>query len=227
MKQYGRVFFVSIAVVSALRWMFYYYQETGKFNWDEIIQNIPVFIIVWFLGKKYDEAKYLSDFDPLTNTNNRRFIFRKFQKVANRANKKNNSLTLFLIDIDRFKQINDNYGHNVGDDALKHISGILKENRKKEDIICRWGGDEFVIITTNVNDEQGSQLIEKWKRSLDELTQRLGIPVSASIGMSSYPHNGVELDQLVKYADHKMYEDKNNNDVFIKEEQVIPDFQYS
>lgn len=177
--------------------MFYYYQETGKFNWDEIIQNIPVFIIVWFLGKKYDEAKYLSDFDPLTNTNNRRFIFRKFQKVANRANKKNNSLTLFLIDIDRFKQINDNYGHNVGDDALKHISGILKENRKKEDIICRWGGDEFVIITTNVNDEQGSQLIEKWKRSIDELTQRLGIPVSASIGMSSYPHNGVELDQLL------------------------------
>jgi diguanylate cyclase (GGDEF)-like protein len=228
LKLYGRIFFVSIAVVSALRWMFYYYQETGRFNWNEIIHNIPVFIIVWFLGKKYDEAKFLSNFDPLTKTNNRRFIFKEFNKLVKRADKNNNSLTLFLIDIDRFKQINDNNGHNVGDDALIHISDILKDNRKKEDIVCRWGGDEFVIITSNANDEQGIQLIEQWKCSLDKLSQRLGIPVSASIGMSSYPHNGVELDQLVKYADHKMYADKNNSDDYIKEEEkVIPDLLYS
>jgi diguanylate cyclase (GGDEF)-like protein len=227
MKIYGRIACITVTVLSALRWMYYYYLETGKFNWDEVTHNIPVVLIAWYLGKKYDEAKFLSDFDALTNTKNRRYIFRQFPKTAKRAAKKQSPLTLFLIDINWFKQINDNHGHNVGDDVLKRIAGILKETRQKTDIVCRWGGDEFIVVAPRMNEQEALLQMEQWKKSIDNLTPFIGAPVSASIGMSSFPQEGENLEQLVKNADHQMYLDKNYMDMNIDEPLCEREYSFS
>jgi len=234
LKYYGRIACISLTVISALRWMYYYYLETGEFNWDEVTHNLPVIIIAWYFGGKYDQAKFLSDFDPLTNTKNRRYIFRKFRKVAKQAEKHQRSMTLFLIDINWFKLINDNHGHNVGDEVLIRISGILKENSHKADIVCRWGGDEFIVIAPKINEQQGLQQIEQWKQAIDKLTPSIGAPVSASIGMSFFPEDGTDLEELVKNADHQMYLDKNCMEMkcndFLgekQEKQEKPEYIYS
>ncbi|MRH42073.1 diguanylate cyclase [Aquibacillus halophilus] len=123
--------------------------------------------------------------------------------------KKKEKLILFLIDVNNFKMVNDNYGHETGDNVLKHLSNLLLVNTSKSDIVARYAGDEFIIISP-FTDEKGKDIIIKQiNEELRGLSEKLNIDISVSIGTSVYPNDAKTLDSLLNIADHSMYKKKN------------------
>ena len=128
----------------------------GEMIWTEIIAMSMVFegesvIQVLLrdvtLKKNYEEQlEYLAFHDPLTGLTNRRYFTEQINQAIETAQKENRMLAVMYIDIDKFKSINDSLGHEVGDQLLKQFASRLKENVREEDILCRVGGDEFLVI---------------------------------------------------------------------------------
>jgi diguanylate cyclase (GGDEF)-like protein len=136
----------------------------------------------------------------------------RLEQGIQRAKKDNKGLALFFLDLDHFKSINDSLGHNVGDEVLKSVTHRLTKILKKEDTLARLGGDEFTIIMGNINDTQeATQLAEKIIGALsDPITVNLNrLYVSFSIGISLYPEDGDNTQNLLKYADAAMYKAKD------------------
>ena len=98
-------------------------------------------------------VKFLSEIDPLTNIYNRRYLFHTFPKLSVLIDRKDEKLILFFIDINHFKMINDHYGHETGDEVLKHLSNLLVRTTSKKDIVARLAGDEFIIMTPFIEEK--------------------------------------------------------------------------
>lgn len=116
--------------------------------------------------------------------------------------------------------MNDQFGHESGDGALKILSGILVKNTRDKGMVCRWGGDEFVVISPQ-EEEQVKKLVETIKHEVNTCLLRYNIPfiTNISIGKAVYPFEGGNLDSLVRKADAKMYKDKKGLDIeFISSE---------
>jgi diguanylate cyclase (GGDEF)-like protein len=139
---------------------------------------------------------------------NRRFVIKTFPKLLAKANKKKETLTVFIVDIDNFKKINDTQGHEFGDSVIHCIANALMKNIKKPDILARWGGDEFLIIMQNNDHMFSVAILEHVQAGLEHSPIQFGMPLSVSIGTSVYPDNGGNLNDLIKYADKRMYERK-------------------
>ena len=121
--------------------------------------------------------------DSLTGINNRHFLDEYGQKLIRSAINKNEAIALMLLDIDQFKEINDIKGHSAGDSILKTVASILKNNGYANNIIARYGGDEFVVIIKDLNQEEVLQRAEKIRQQIAE-AQPLGITVTCSIGLA-------------------------------------------
>lgn len=117
---------------------------------------------------------------------------------------------LILLDIDRFKALNDTYGHSKGDEALQHITGKLKSCFGKNDVIGRFGGDEFILLIRDI------ACLDWLKQRLEELVRcdMDGLEITNSIGISLYPDDGLEFRQLFKKADEALYQSKRHRGVF-------------
>ncbi len=158
-----------------------------------------------------DRLSTMSITDELTGLYNRRgFITLSEQqlKVAERTKK---NLLLFFVDLDKLKQINDQWGHQEGDKALIKIANILKETFRKSDIIGRMGGDEFAVLTIDTHDKTGEILLNRLLKSLDNYSksERRKYPLSLSTGMARYnPETPRSSEELMAQADRLMYEDK-------------------
>lgn len=151
--------------------------------------------------------------DPLTGLNNKRYMTTLFDQALLLATRPHHVVAVFYIDLDNFKPINDSAGHSVGDEVLKVVAARLKERTRSTDICARVGGDEFVVIGTQLlNDEQsleiGNKLLEKVVEGIEVggRTYYLG----ASIGIALYPKHGRNLAELTKCADAAMYEVKRS-----------------
>ncbi len=125
------------------------------------------------------------------------------------AGKRKEKLTMFLIDVDNFKSINDTYGHEMGDKVLQYISRILLSNTTKKEIVARWAGDEFLIISPYSNEKSEDVKIKQIENGLKKLSEEIHMDVSVSIGTSVYPNDAKTLDVLLNTADRKMYERKS------------------
>ena len=159
--------------------------------------------------------KYLyniSTQDHLTKIANRRFFEMKMEKLLSQAC--NERIGIILIDVDKFKFINDEYGHDAGDLALKHISKILHESAKGIGLPARLGGDEFVVYIKNPSQQELFEYAEKLRQTVQNspiVWHKKTIKLSLSIGGVDYDIDGViTLDQLFKYADEAMYVSKEN-----------------
>ena len=160
------------------------------------------------------KARYLAYHDSLTGLYNRYALTQTEGQHNLLANKSDNdSYSVFFLDLDGFKPINDTYGHQVGDQVLQTIASRLKNTVRKEDIVVRVGGDEFAIITYHTVDRVaiqifGDRLIKAIEKpiQLDDKTLHLG----TSIGIASYPQNGDTLNQLIDLADAAMYKAKKS-----------------
>lgn len=190
----------------------YQYPETWIFLLCGLLISLAVALLVLHnydlnqLGRKLEEGSFQDD---LTGVYNRRGLFRE---LDNLIDKKRKPFVLCYIDLDKFKSVNDTYGHYAGDELLKTFATVVPKHIGKKDLIARIGGDEFIIIFTNTDDKhRSSQILEHIEAELfltekDSMNQK--IKVSFSVGIVVFPDNGKSPDELIKNADVKMYEYK-------------------
>ena len=156
----------------------------------------------------------LSMRDSLTGLYNRRFIEECIQREIDRASRNSSSLIIVMADLDHFKHINDNYGHDAGDAVLKTISQLFVGFRNGYDIVSRYGGEEFLFLLTDISQENAFQRLEKLRLQIEDLKVETGGHVidglSISIGAATFPEMGTEKEILINRADEAMYLAKNN-----------------
>ncbi len=160
-----------------------------------------------------DELKHLATHDTLTNLPNRVLIFEHLNHTITTAKRTGNDGALLFIDIDCFKDINDNYSHQTGDLLLKEFALRLSHITRSSDIAGRLGGDEFLLILENINEmEDVLSVIEKIRVQLMTpfSINDLSIEITVSIGAACFPTNGDNADQLIHAADQAMYNVKKN-----------------
>jgi diguanylate cyclase (GGDEF)-like protein len=165
------------------------------------------------LKEKEKEIYTLAYYDNLTGVANRALLYEFADKFIETAKRNKSKVGLMFLDVDKFKSINDIYGHETGDLVLKQIAKILSEAIRKNDVLARYGGDEFLILLPdikNVNNHENiiSRINNNENRfvHLEDTTLEL----SLSIGTSFYPDDGETIDKLIAVADRRMYIDKKN-----------------
>lgn len=162
------------------------------------------------LHNKLLEQIKLTLTDSLTNIYNRLYFDDLIKQEVERSNRCSVNLSLAVIDIDNFKKINDTYGHDVGDAVIKNIAGILTNKVRCIDTVCRYGGDEFVVVMPETTLENAQILAERLRRSVEETsinTKQGELKCTISVGISEF-RGGEEI--LFKDADKKLYEAKKN-----------------
>lgn len=155
--------------------------------------------------------KKLARFDTLTGCCNRGYGLDLLEQQIKTANRKKTSILLLYLDIDDFKYINDTFGHKEGDMVLKEGVKLFKSTLREIDIICRMGGDEFLLIFPDSSLNDAPLIRERINKNLEKLNQKLNRPnkISFSIGLSYYnPANPLFIDELIRIADENMYEEK-------------------
>lgn len=148
---------------------------------------------------------FLAHYDMLTDLANRVLLTERLQQAIKKAKKSQSKLALFFIDIDKFKQINDHHGHYIGDQVLREIAQRLKKLVSHEDTVARFGGDEFIILTENI---ENIELLQRQIKDLFDIPvyiNNLKLPINCSLGISIYPDDAQNMDKLLIDADKKMY----------------------
>ena len=161
--------------------------------------------------ENHKEIEYLAHHDALTGLPNRNLAQDRFQQSLAHVTRTDEAVALLFIDLDDFKPVNDNLGHDIGDLVLKEVAVRLTGAVRKQDSICRIGGDEFVIILEscdhqNAIAEIANKILESVRKPYHIHAHQ--IQISASIGVSLAPHDGVDFDELSKKADLAMYKSK-------------------
>lgn len=161
-------------------------------------------------------ARHQATHDPLTDLPNRMLFADRLSTAIARAQREATQLALIYIDIDRFKPINDRYGHSAGDAVLKVIATRLRSMLRASDTVARLGGDEFAAILDHVENRSDAEaLIELMRQALTrpiklgEASAAIEVEVGASFGLAVFPHDGQTDDSLISCADARMYLAKN------------------
>lgn len=160
----------------------------------------------------FEKIQEMSLYDELTGLALRRFFNQKFQEEFYRAERFSQNLSILWIDIDYFKEINDSYGHQVGDLVLKEISNTIKRNLRKIDFPVRYGGDEIVILLPQSSEVEAMGLAKRLLESIRALKINLSsfginkdIELSISAGIASYPQDAKTMEELMAKADEALY----------------------
>ncbi len=163
---------------------------------------------------KYKEEIQLQNeslIDPLTEIWNRRYFDIQIEKEIKISKKHYNVFSLVFIDINDFKKINDIYGHEIGDIALKFIANILKETCRRADIAARYGGDEFVIFLHHEDKNGALGLVLRLKKLIEKKSINYDFKnLSIAAGVSTFPVDGKNVLELLKISDEEMYRDKQH-----------------
>lgn len=184
----------------------------------EVLDNLDLFGISLALAlhnaMTHDQVQKLAAIDPLTNVYNRRFGLSRLHEEFVRAVKQNIALAVLMIDIDHFKQVNDVYGHTVGDRVLRTIATTTRSQLREGDILIRLGGDEFMVVLLGASKSDALEVGESIRRQIDEkhiLYGEQSIHVTLSIGGASFPELDVEYEkELVEAADQALYRVKES-----------------
>ncbi|MEZ0323805.1 MAG: sensor domain-containing diguanylate cyclase [Hydrogenothermaceae bacterium] len=194
-----------IAVVSMVSKEENFFTEERKRFIENVINAFSPFVSNLRLIELNRE---LSIRDSLTGLYNRRFIYEYWDKKASESMRKQEKIGVLLIDADNFKKINDIYGHEIGDLALKALAEAIKNSVRDMDIVGRWGGEEFVVILPSVKDDSGiiaERIRENVNRKVVYSKDGKPVNLSVSIGGATYPDDGEDLDKIISIADEKLY----------------------
>ncbi len=158
-------------------------------------------------------VEFLAKYDSLTRACNRHYFERTIADEEARARRYKHPISFLMIDITRFKQINDTYGHKVGDEVLVEVTAILKASVRETDVVVRYGGDEFLIMfpeTPGEADAARSRILEAIE-ALNASGTKFGFPVTLALGSAHWdPAAGVTIEDVLSYADERMYEHKQS-----------------
>lgn len=171
---------------------------------------VPQFDLAVHNIKMYAQMEHIAQTDGLTGINNRTYFNKLFAEQMEQTVKNKTPLTVALFDIDKFKRINDTYGHLVGDEVIKEIAHIAAQHIEERELgfICRYGGEEFVIALPNMEIEQALPIIQNLHNAIATATvEAYGhiVTMNVSIGVSAYPEICDDVNLLIKRADWSMY----------------------
>jgi len=159
--------------------------------------------------KEINSFKHISNIDPLTGLNNRRYAEAFFEKIG--SDEQRSPFFFCLMDIDNFKSVNDTYGHDAGDVVLKCIAEILRKNARQTDLVCRWGGEEFLVGLSKCNPEKGLDILEKIRKIVENeiiVTDAGDIKVTITGGASALIGN--DMKAVLADCDKKLYDGKRS-----------------
>ncbi|MEA3290307.1 MAG: diguanylate cyclase [Campylobacterota bacterium] len=159
----------------------------------------------------FEQTRDMANKDFMTGAYNRRFFFDSGQAIFGKAKRDNRDIVVAMFDIDKFKNINDTYGHDVGDVAICEVANILNKNLRTSDLMARFGGEEFCVMLENITFEDAEKLFEKIRKAFEESViyiNDLNIKFTTSIGVCY----GIEedLEKMIKVSDEGLYYCKNN-----------------
>lgn len=172
------------------------------------------------LQQKLDQINQLQDLlrdqamrDALTGLYNRRYLDETLERELSRARRESYPLCLLMIDLDHFKKVNDSYGHQAGDEVLRMFSALLSESARAEDIPCRYGGEEFLLLLPKMPLEIARQRAEQLRAEFAARVIKVGqyhIQETLSVGIAAFPDHGTLPDELTRNADLALYQAKQN-----------------
>ncbi|MDW0113159.1 diguanylate cyclase [Sporosarcina saromensis] len=144
--------------------------------------------------------------DPLTKLWNRRAMDEFLKELTDQEK----AYAVVILDIDRFKRVNDTYGHAVGDDVLKFLAKVMQDVTREQDRCCRFGGEEFVIVLPEATEEIAFQVAERLRKKMENTVSPCGEVVTVSLGIATSPHNGTHPKVILEAADESLYEAKRS-----------------
>ena len=176
-----------------------WYYEIVKFK-------LSLLLSIRSISLKINEMDRHINTDPLTGLMNRR----GFNVTVEKKISTNNIFSILLIDIDFFKRVNDTYGHEQGDLVLKNVAEIIQKNFRKNDVCCRYGGEEFIVLISNVSKNEAYQSAERFRQAIEQqFIENVG-HITVSIGISEWPKSSKDISEVFRIADKYLYEAKNS-----------------
>ena len=188
---------------------------------DNILKNIPYIKAYLKETSSIIESKYTLELlkkqsikDPLTTLYNRRYMEEILPQIIASAKRRNSKIGFLMIDIDYFKKVNDTYGHDAGDKVLQTVSSIILNSIRESDIAVRFGGEEFLIILSDLNSKEDLlKIAEKIRQKVEKTKFNTGkeiIKKTISIGASLFPDDCQKTWECIKFADLALYKAKNS-----------------
>ncbi len=194
-----------------------YTKDVKKILYFNILLSLSITIIISFVVFRIirtynNKLESMAFRDPLTDLYNRRYFEDEFLKIIKMHNRTRQECCIAFIDIDNFKDVNDTYGHDIGDLVLKQISNILKNNNREVDLISRWGGEEIVILFLNTDITAAMIITEKLRELIENdavLRHLTSSGITASFGITAVMSDD-NIDSVLNRADKAMYTSKSN-----------------
>lgn len=192
----------------------YIYLETdnifNNFSRESYKQIKTLMNLLFVMIDNYN-LKKISTVDKLTGVFLRKYFEDLMNLEVGRAKANAGTFSLVMCDIDKFKSVNDTFGHRKGDEILKKIGAILNSSLRTSDLVGRYGGEEFIILLPNTSDREAMEVCEKMRRHIEN-QKLLGsdFPLTMSFGVSSFPEHGSSEEELLEKADQALYYSKNN-----------------
>jgi diguanylate cyclase (GGDEF)-like protein len=201
---------------------------------DDFLTHLGMVVGICFENRlNIETIRRTSYVDTLTGVNNRRFLEQRIGEELARCQRNNDPLTCLFLDIDYFKSVNDKYGHLAGDNVLSAVAKTIKSQLRNNDVLVRYGGEEFVVLLTNINRSTGYEIAERIRRNVQALKisfSEITIPVTLSIGLATYradrrhPLTAAEAaSHLINTADSALYQAKNKGRNRIEYHDMSPD----
>jgi len=166
-------------------------------------------LVIWDLSREAEGAnrrwRELSLTDELTGAHNRRYCGLRLNQEIARATRYRHPLGLVLIDVDRFKEINDRHGHDVGDVVLTELCRVIQSQSRVESALCRYGGDEFAVLLPEASWEGARVYAERIRAAVEDAAFPHGESVAISVGVAAFPDDAANADSLIKAADTSLY----------------------
>jgi len=212
----GLVYSLSIFILTLCIWIPHYPQiRIRDYTLNEFYVSDLIYIVVLYYFQRlflaYAEStawKKMAFYDYLTNIANRRMIDRWIENEIERSEEDNTSFSIIYFDIDHFKQLNDQFGHHVGDSILREFADVVKCVIRHDDYFGRWGGEEFIIVSPNEPLQKTEQFAERIRKTIEEHSfQEVGT-LTASFGIASF-NNSDRPNTLFNRADLALYAAKN------------------
>ncbi|MBM7562395.1 diguanylate cyclase [Fusibacter tunisiensis] len=182
----------------------------NRFNLDTFEQAKSFINLIYVFIDNYN-LKRVSTVDKLTGVYLRKHLEQQFAIHMSVSRQANLNLSVIMLDIDKFKFVNDTYGHRKGDEILSKLGEILKNSVRSSDYVARYGGEEFIVLLPEADASVGYKVAEKI-RTLIESNKLLGedVPLTVSLGIATYPKDGANEEELIEKADQALYYSKNN-----------------
>ena len=200
-----------------------------------VMMSFSIFFVLFFVTlpttrrwrEREDLYREMSNTDGLTRLTNRRSFINRSNAEFSKLKRMPGKLACIMIDLDYFKQINDNHGHQAGDKVLVKVAEILAANAREYDEVGRYGGEEFAVLLPNTSKENAAKIAERIRVSIEEIPIEIDdkvLRVTASFGVAGYPSAGVEnMDDLLKRADQALYKakEKSRNVVVVADDEIV------